>query len=89
MPLPPTVTLPDAVIGPALIAPVVLIVVEPLITDAPLMVAVLINGLVNVLFVNVAEPDSVTITPLEGNVAVEFSPVPPRLDGKIPVTADA
>ena len=89
VPLPPIVTLPDAVIGPELIAPEVLMVVEPLITDAPLIVPLLMNALFSVLFVSVAVPDSVTITPLKGNVAVELIPVPPRLEGKIPVTADA
>ena len=85
--LPRIVTLPweltlAAVSAPVAAVPVVLIVVDPPILDAPSIVAEL-----KILLVSVSVAPSVTITPEFGKVAVEFTPVPPFALGKIPVTA--
>ena len=59
--------------------PVVLIVVEPLMLDAPLIVAA-----VNVLLVRVSVASRVTTTPEVGKVAVELTPVPPLAAASVP-----
>jgi hypothetical protein len=68
-----------AVSAPVAAVPVVLIVVEPLIFDAPLIVAAL-----KVLLVRVSVAASVTTTPVVGKVAVEFTPVPPLAADRVP-----
>ena len=65
-----------AVSAPVAALPVVLIVVDPAILDAPLIVAPF-----KVLFVSVSVASCVTTTPDTGNVAVELIPVPP-LEGE-------
>ena len=80
-------TFPDTDTDAALMAPVVLMVVEPPMTDAPFMVPAVITGLINVLLVRVSDAVCVTTTPELGKVAVELSPIPPRFVGKIPVPA--
>ena len=45
------------------------------------------TGLVKVLPVKVSTAERVTMTPVLGNVAAELMPVPPELDGNMPVTA--
>ena len=70
----------------ALMLAVVSIVVAPLIKDVPDIVPSLITGAVKVLLLKVWLAVSVTTTPEVGNVAVELTPVPPRLVGKMPVT---
>ena len=55
--------------------------------DAPLMVLAEMTELLSVLLVKVAGPASVTTTPDVGKVAVEFTPVPPAVVAKVPVTA--
>ena len=54
--LPLTVTLPDTVTALELIVPVVSIVVDPPINDAPLSVPAVITGLTMALFVKVSTP---------------------------------
>ena len=71
-----------------LIAPVVLIVVEPVISEAPLMVPVVIAALVKVLFDRVSAASRMTIKPLAGKVAVELMPVPPFVLSSRPLTAE-
>ena len=56
-----------------------MIVVEPPILDAPLIVAA-----VKVLLVSVSVAASVTTTPVVGKVAVEFTPVPPLAFARVP-----
>ena len=70
------------------IAPVVVIVVDPVITEAPSIVPVVISALVKVLFASVSAASRVTMTPLVGKVAVEVMPVPPLVFGNKPATAD-
>ena len=53
--LPRIETFPDTATDAALTAPVVLIVVEPPMTDAPFMVPAVITGLFNVLLLRVSE----------------------------------
>jgi len=77
--LPRMVTLPTTVWAPEFTVPVVLIVVEPPILDAPLIVVA-----VKVLLVSVSVAASVTTTPVVGKVAVEFTPVPPLATAKVP-----
>ena len=77
--LPIMVTLPATVWAPEFTVPVVLIVVEPPILDAPLIVAA-----VKVLLVSVSVAPSVTTTPEVGKVAVEFTPVPPLAAARVP-----
>ena len=77
--LPRIVMLPATVWAPELTVPVVLIVVEPLIFDAPLIVAA-----VKVLLVRVSVESRVTTTPEVGKVAVEFTPVPPLAAARVP-----
>ena len=77
--LPRIVTLPATVWAPELTVPVVLIAVEPLILDAPLIVAA-----VKVLLVRVSVESRVTTTPEVGKVAVEFTPVPPVAVARVP-----
>ena len=67
---------PVIVVLPAVMVLVVLIV-EPSVMTAPLIVPLLIKLFVIVLFVNVSKPPSVTITPELGNIALEAIPVPP------------
>jgi len=62
--------------------------VEPVITEAPLMVPVVIAALVKVLFDRVSASSRITITPLAGNVAVELMPVPPFDLPSNPATAE-
>jgi len=64
-------------------------IVEPLINEALFIVAAVMIGLVNVLFVRVAVPTSVRTTPELGNVAVDDMPIPPLLDCRMPLTAFA
>ena len=71
-----------------LIAPVVLMIVEPVITEAPLMVPVVIAALVRVLFERVSVARRVAITPDDGKVAVELIPVPPFDLPSRPATAE-
>ena len=71
----------------ALTKPVVLMLVDPLINDAPLIVLAVTIPPLRTLLVSVAEPASVTTTPVTGKVAVEFMPVPPAEVGSNPVTA--
>ena len=75
---------PEAAMLPELIEPVMFTDVEPMITDAPLIVPDVINGLLNVLLVRVSVAVSVTTTPVVGNVAVELTPVPPLAVAKVP-----
>jgi hypothetical protein len=84
VPLPRIVTLPweltlTAVSAPVAAVPVVLIVVEPLISDAPLITAP-----DKVLLVNVSVASRVTTMPEVGKVAVEFTPVPPLAAARVP-----
>ena len=50
----------------------------------PVLTIVPIRGAVRVLFVSVSVAVSVTTTPETGNVAVEFTPVPPLAVAKVP-----
>ena len=82
--LPRIVTLPweltlAAVSAPIDAEPMVLMMVEPPILDAPLIVAAL-----KVLLVRVSVAASVTTTPEVGKVAVEFTPVPPLAAARVP-----
>ena len=77
--LPRMVTLPVTVWALEFTVPVVSIVVEPPILDAPLIVAA-----VKVLLVSVSVAASVTTTPEVGKVAVEFTPVPPLAAARVP-----
>ena len=77
--LPRMVTLPVTVWALEFTVPVVSIVVEPPILDAPLIVAA-----VKVLLVSVSVAASVTTTPELGKVAVEFTPVPPLAAARVP-----
>ena len=70
-----------------MIDPCVLIIVEPVINEALFIVAEVIIGLVNDLFVRVAVPTSVSTSPELGNVAVDEIPIPPLLVCRIPLTA--
>ena len=79
--LPRMVTLPDTVWAPEFIVLDVLIVVEPPILEAPLIVAP-----ASVLLVKVAIAASVTTTPVAGKVASEVMPVPPLARGRMPPT---
>jgi hypothetical protein len=85
--LPRIVTFPATVAAPELIVPVVLMVVEPPIKEAPFTVLAEISAPFRVLLLSVSVAPSVTITPELGKVAVEFTPVPPFTLGRIPVTA--
>ena len=87
VPSPRMVIGPVIVVAPPLIVPVVSIKVVPLISELPVKVPPVITGLVKVLLVKVWLASAVTTTPDAGNVAVEFTPIPPRFVGKIPVTA--
>ena len=51
----------------------------------PVLEIVPITGAVNVLLVRVSAALSVTTTPDVGNVAVEFTPVPPTAVAKVPL----
>jgi len=77
--LPRIVTLPATVWAPELTMPVVLIVVEPPMLDAPLIVAA-----DKVLLVRVSVASRVTTTPEVGKVAAEFTPVPPLAAARVP-----
>ena len=87
VPLPAIIMLPVAVIVEPVMLSVVLITVLPAITEAPLIVAPEIIGLVKDLLVSVAAPVAVKIVPESGNIAELAKPVPPRLVGRMPVTA--
>ena len=56
-------------------------------TVVPLMLPLVNTAPVRVLLVKLAAPSSVTTTPALGNVAVEERPIPPKVVGKMPVTA--
>ena len=71
----------------ALTDPLVSMLVDPVISEAPLMVLAVTIPPLRTLLVNVAEPASVTTTPLTGKVADELIPVPPKEEGSRPVTA--
>ena len=81
------VTLPASVAVLALTYPLVLMFVDPLINDAPVIVLAVTIPPLRTLLVSVAEPASVTTTPVTGKVADELIPVPPREVGNNPVTA--
>ena len=68
-------------------APVVLIVVLPPISDAPLIVPAVITVEVSVLLLNVSVASRVTTVPVLGNTADPLTPVPPRSVPSVPVTA--
>ena len=63
--------------------PVVFIDVVPVIT-ALVMVPDVITGLVRLLFSRVSDAPSVTTIPEAGNVAVELTPVPPKVVASAP-----
>ena len=87
-PLPKIVTLLDAFIDDVVVIdPCVLMTVEPVINEALFIVPAVMIGLVNVLFVRVAVPTSVSTSPELGNVAVDDMPIPPLIDCRIPLTA--
>ena len=69
--------------------PRVSIMLLPVMIDVPLMVPLLITEELIVLVVSVCCPMSVIMTPDVGNVAVEFTPVPPRDVDSVPATAAA
>ena len=84
VPLPRIVALPceitvAAVSAPVAAVPVVLIVVEPPMLDAPLITAA-----DKVLLVRVSASSRVTTTPEVGKVAVELTPVPPLAAERVP-----
>ena len=85
--LPRMVTSPETVAAPESRVPDIRIVVLPL-TTALLSVPPLMAGVEIVLFVRVSAASLVAMIPLLGKVAVEASPEPPRLVGKMPVTAE-
>ena len=70
------------------IEPDVLMLVAPVITEAPSIVPVVISALVKVLLARVSAASRVTMTPLVGKVAVELMPVPPLVLGNKPATAE-
>jgi len=86
--LPWIVRSPTTVFAPDLIVPLVSIDDEPVMTVEPVIVPPVISGVLRDLLLKVALPASVTITPVLGKVAPELIPVPPKLAGKIPLTAD-
>ena len=79
--------LPAMVVAPALIVPVVEMLVVPVISAAPVIVPPLIVGEVKVLLVKVSVAASVTTVPDVGNTAVELTPVPPFASARTLVTA--
>ena len=85
---PRTVKVPLSTCAPEVIVPVVLITVESVISEAPLIVPAEITELVKVLFERVSVAARVTTTPSLGNVAVELTPVPPLLVDRRPDTAE-
>ena len=85
---PRTVKEPLSTCAPEVMVPVVLITVESVISEAPLIVPVETTELVKVLFDRVSVAAWVTTTPELGNVAVELTPVPPLLVGSRPDTAE-
>ena len=76
-----------AIVDVVVMAPVVLMMVEPVMSPAPLIVPAVRTGAVRVLLVKVSVASRVTITPDPGYVAVEVTPVPPFADAKMPLTA--
>ena len=85
---PRTVNVPLSTCAPDVIVPVVLITVESVISEAPLIVPAEITEFVRVLFERVSVAVWVTTTPELGKVAVELTPVPPLLVGNRPETAE-
>jgi hypothetical protein len=61
--------------------------VAPEMKELPFIVALVMIELPIVLFDKVSTAFWVTTTPLDGNTAVEATPVPPKIVGKAPVTA--
>lgn len=86
--LPRMVMLPvEAMVEVVSMEPLVLIVVEPPIREAPLIVPLAITVLFKVLLLRVSVASRTTTVPEVGNTAEPLTPVPPLRVGKVLVTA--